>query len=207
MRELLNHTIEHADKIGIGIGAVASAVAAVLVPVLRKLRRIDKRIDALKDTSISGILKATASNIRALCEVADPQKLRTLDIGFEHGIYVSIPIIIGTTYSPYSGLEITGIRSNAECTDYSMQTTQPVTLVRHSHEEREIVEVLDGSMTDLDSGRVYRKGEAWDIEPNLQHRVYFEAHGLYIATIRPPLPLASERPVNVDRLHELAELT
>jgi hypothetical protein len=203
---VVHQLIEHADQVGVGVASVITAVGAVLWPILKRLRRLQAKVDRLTDTSIQGILAATQKNIMAVAAVADQSKVFTLDIMFERGIYVSLPIIVGTTYSPWPGLEMTGIRSRRDATHYSLQTTQPVTLVRHSHEEHECVEVIDGSMTDLDSGKVFRAGEVWEIAPGLDHRVYFEAAGLYLVTIRPPLPHASERPINVDRLAELAEM-
>jgi hypothetical protein len=159
------------------------------------------------DTSVRALLEATKQNILKLVGKSDQAHIRTLDIRFEGGIYISLPVIIGVSYSPYPGLEMTGLRTNHDGTHYTLATQQPVTLVRHCHEEEEGVEVVSGTMTDLDSGRVYRRGETWQIDPNKNHRVYFESHGLFLCTIKPPLPLANDRPVNVDRLHELDELT
>lgn len=199
--------IEHADQVGVGIASVVSAVAAVLWPILRRLRRLQKKVDSLTDTSAVGILRATKGNILALCRDADPKKIRTLDIRFEGDIYVSIPVIMGMSYSPFPGLDLMGLREWDGCTHYSIQTTSNVTLVRHSHEETETVQVIAGTMTDLDSGRVYRSGETWEIAPNEDHRVHFEPHGLFMVQIRPPLPGVDVRPVNVDRLEDLADLT
>lgn len=183
------------------------AIAGAVALVMRKLHQLQGKVDAMTDTSVTGILSAVAGNIRTITEQTDPKKLHTLDIMFAHGVYVSIPVVIGMTYSPWPGMDLTGIASTEIETTYSLKTVQPVALVRHSHEERESVMVLTGSMTDLDSGRVYRRGEAWDIEPGMDHRVYFEAPGVFVATIQPPLPHAAERPVNVDRMHELATMT
>jgi quercetin dioxygenase-like cupin family protein len=117
-------------------------------------------------------------------------------------------LIIGTSYSPWPGMTITGIRSNRETTHYSIETSQACVLVRHQHDEyEEVVTVVDGVMTDLDHGVTYRPGESWTIPPQTPHRVWFEAHGLFMAQLRPALPLAKDKPVNVDRLHELEMLT
>lgn len=210
MAQLIHNMIEHADKIGYAISAIVAAVSAAtvaLVPILNRLKKLSSKVDTLSNISTPSLLAAARVNVLDAVKGSCPDRVHTLDIKFAQGIYVSIPVIVGKTYSPWPGLDLTGIRSCGDGTFYNLTTTHPVTLVRHSHEEKETVEVIMGSMTDLDSGRVYRKGETWEIEPQRDHRVFFEAHGIFVVTVQPPLPKLAERPVSVDRLTELADLT
>lgn len=197
---LLHSIIEHAEQIGVGLAAV--------IAIWWKIHRESRKWKAIHDVSVASILKSIKLQIMAAVDRADEDKIHTLGIQFEGGIYVAIPVIIGASYCPWPGLTLTGLRSNKETTHYSLETSQPTALVRHQHDGyQEEVTVEDGTMTDLDKGTVYRKGETWVISPGVPHRVFFEAHGLFLCRLSPALPLAKDHPVNVDRLHELEVLT
>jgi len=201
-----NETCQLAYDITTNVLMVVTGIFAALWPVLRKLRSLNRKIDTLADTSLKRALEMTRDNAVKVAASADPSKVHTLDLRFPGDIYVSIGIIMGKSYSPFPGLEMTGLYSDRDSTHYSLATQQAVTLLRHHHEERETLTVVQGSATDLDSGRIYRTGESWDISPTVDHRVFFEAHSLFLVAIRPPLPLASARPVNVEQLPRIAEL-
>jgi len=185
-----------------------AAAAGAVVLIWWKIHVESRKWKAIYDVSVAGILKSIRLNINSVVQKSEPDKIHTLGIQFEGGIYISIPVIIGTSYCPWPGLTLTGIRSTRDMTNYSLETSQATTLVRHQHDGyEERVTVVDGSMTDLDHGVVFHAGETWTIAPGSPHRVYFEAHGLFMCELVPALPLAKDKPVNVDRLHELEMLT
>jgi len=73
---MIHELIEHADKILIGL----AAMAGVVIPLWIKIQRESRKWKHIYDVSIEGILKSIKLNINHVCKCADDEKLHTLGI-------------------------------------------------------------------------------------------------------------------------------
>jgi quercetin dioxygenase-like cupin family protein len=108
-----------------------------------------------------------------------------------------IPLSFDEITEPLDGMRLQLVEHSKKETVYSVSTIGHHALVRfhwHYHEEMEIVQVVKGKVTDVQTGRIYKPGEIWVIDPNVRHIADFD-EAFCLCTVRPPLPYAETHPI------------
>lgn len=139
---------------------------------------------------------------------AGSKRTRVIDIEFlDRHCTLQVPVIRDEWLTVLPGVEIMGDEYRPDSTTYFLRVAQIAQIRQHRHRESESVRVIAGTMTDLDTGDVYRAGEAWTIPAGQPHSVQFHApfggHGLVLITARPALPSTSEQPIKLEDLGAL----
>lgn len=130
----------------------------------------------------------------------DPSEFWTLGIEFEGGHKMAVPMFPGFRVMVAENIEMAVQDHGKDQTELGLWCEGFGTLKRHCHSDNcETVHVERGTVTHLETGRVYRKGETWTIEQGEWHSALFA--DCYCRVIhRPPLPSAAVRPVNLDAM-------
>lgn len=188
------------------------AVSGLILTVARFwISRAEKRCSEQLKTTRSDLLRAIASNILRQFESVDKTTFVTLDYRMD-GVTncLRIPLAYDRVTEPLQGLRLQLQEHDKTCSKYSISTLghhQPVRLHWHYHEEAEVINVLEGRVIDVETGRSYAKGETWAISPGRRHIADFD-NAFALATVRPPLPLASEVPPflgGIETVYDAAE--
>jgi len=148
--------------------------------------------------------RAIQSHLLGSIAHLDPAKYYTLDVHFENGQTIIIPMVPFVELTISENLTICVLDQTAEETKLQMRTNNgPASLRRHRHEltcERILVE--RGTMTDMKTGTIYRKGDMWEIAAGQIHGAWFSDHFLATVLHKPALPTAAQRPVDLRHLEE-----
>lgn len=146
------------------------------------------------------LLIAFANLIEKQFADLDKSAYVTLDYRMDGDIRcLRIPLHFSRVTEPLQGMRLQLVAHDADETVYSVSTIGHHEQVRfhwHYHDEMELVQVVKGSVTDVDSGRVYKAGEIWIIEPGVRHIADFN-EAFCLCTVRPPLPYASTHPIQL----------
>lgn len=139
---------------------------------------------------------------------AGSKRTRVIDIEFlDRPCTLHVPVIRDEWLTVLPGVEIMGDEYRADSTTYFLRVAQVAQIRQHKHRESESVRVIAGTMTDMNSGDVYRAGEVWHIPAGEGHSVQFHApfggHGMVLITARPALPSTSEQPLKLEDLGAL----
>lgn len=187
------------------VSAILSSSAAVGGLVLAVARfwisRSEKRCKEELAITRAAVLKAIAGKIERQIARKDKTSYVTLDYRMDgQDGFLRIPLLYEEIVEPLQGLRLQLVDHDKLRTKYSISTIghhAPVRLHWHYHEEAEVIHVIEGTVTDVLTGHIYRAGDIWPIEPGTRHAADFtEAYAL--ATVRPPLPLASVAPAMLD---------
>lgn len=173
------------------VGALVLAVAKFWVS------RAEKRCHAQLLVTREEVLRAIGSKIERQIARKDKSTYVTLDYRMDgQDGFLRVPLLYEEIVEPLQGLRLQLVDHDKERTKYSISTIghhAPVRLHWHYHEEAEVIHVIEGTVTDVQTGRVYHAGEIWPIAPGIRHAAdFFEAYAL--ATVRPPLPYATIAP-------------
>lgn len=130
----------------------------------------------------------------------DPKDYYTLDIEFEGGHRMAVPMFLGYRVLVAENVEMAVNDHTAEQTELGLWCDGFGALKKHRHSETcERIHVERGTVTCMETGVIYRAGETWVIEPGSWHSAVFQ--DCYCRIIhRPPLPTAATRPVNLDAM-------
>ncbi len=130
----------------------------------------------------------------------DPSDYYTLDVEFEGGHRMAVPMFDGVRMLISENIEMAVLDHTKDQTELGLWCAGMGSLPRHCHSgncERIIIE--RGTCTHLETGTVYRARETWVIKPGEWHSAFFQ--DCYCRVIhRPPLPTASVRPLNLDAM-------
>jgi hypothetical protein len=180
------------------IGAAAAMLATLwAIAIWIAARVCRKRADEIIAATTGAIQKFIASQMDGLIANRDPKSYYTLDLQFPGGESLQVPMISGV---PVQALENISITVTSHCTRETIATLVckgfghiPSHAHKHHHES---VTVISGVVTDLVSGRIYREGEKWEIEPGQFHAATFQ-NCVLILRYTPPLLTAHARPVDL----------
>ena len=103
---------------------------------------------------------------------------------------------------PLLGLRLRLIAAFPDSTEYEIDTREHPLAVRlpwHHHDGTESVTVIAGTLTDLQTARIYYPGETWEITPGKPHHSEFN-RALCFAKMRPALPNGKTRPFRLTNL-------
>lgn len=151
----------------------------ILITVLGLLgvwKMLSKKIAAIgtkADRLDSKYFEMVADQMHTLASQRPPEKTRGIDIDFENGTRYVTLLILGEWIQVGTGVKLQGLYERSGKTVYQIQIDNVWRLRRHRHTEREIVEVLNGKMIDLETGAVFEKGAEWDIPAGEYHAVEF----------------------------------
>lgn len=180
------------------LGAAAAMLAtlwAIAIWIAAKICR--NRTDEIISATTGAIQKFISGQMDALVSNRDPKSYYTLDLQFPSGESLRVPMIPGV---PVMALENISICVTAHCKKETIATLVcrgfgHIPTHAHAH-HHETVKVISGVVTDLDTGRIYREGETWEIEPGTFHAATFQ-NCVLILRYHPPLSTAHERPVDL----------
>lgn len=180
----------------------SAAVGGIVLGVAKFwISRVETRFKREIDLTRTALLKAIASKIERQIARKDKSTYVTLDYRMDgQDTFLRVPLLYEEIVELPQGLRLQLVDHDKLRTKYSISTigfAAPVRLHWHYHEEAEVLHVIEGTVTDILTGRIYRAGEIWPIPPGVRHAADFtEAYAL--ATVRPPLPLASVAPAMLD---------
>ena len=176
----------------------APLLAVSLGAVKFWVSRIDKRMTRLVSVTREDLLRSIASNMAKCFEGLDKTTYVTLDYRMDGDVQcLRIPLAYNRVTECLQGMRLQLVENNAKETAYSISTLgyhSPIRLHWHYHEEMEMIQVIRGTCTDVQTGRKYGPGEIWVIEPGVRHTADF-SDCYALATVRPPLPFASTHPM------------
>ena len=197
-------TITETGQLLGGSAAMLAALWAVAIWIAARVCR--KRTDEIISATTGAIQKFIAGQMASAILGRDPKAYYTLDLLFEGGDSLRVPMIPGC---PLTVLENISITVTAHCKKQTIATLVCKGfghIPSHAHaSHHEEVHVISGTMTDMLTGRIYREGETWSIPPNEFHSATFHDCVL-ILRYHPPLQTAHERPVDLSAMERVFPL-
>ena len=181
-----------------GAAALLTALWGIAIWVAAKICR--KRTDEIISATTGAIQKFIVGQMQALIASRDPKSYYTLDLIFPGGDSLRVPMIPGVSVSALENISITVTSHSKRETIATLVCNGFGHIPPHAHaHHHETVSVVSGTMTCLDSGRIYREGDVWEIEPGNFHSATF-ADCVLILRYHPPLFTAAERPVDLSKM-------
>lgn len=200
--------IEHIDPwvkfITAAISLVVTLSGAIGAFVLW-LRKWGKRTrqEIVQAATTAGIQAAVKQHLEALAEKEDPNNYFTLDVHFDGGLCLAVPMFKGSGALVAENMVMRVARHGKDYTALDLQCHGFGHLPKHHHASTcETIEVKEGIVTHLETGRIYRAGETWVIPAGEVHSATFQDCWC-IVTHRPALPTAHERPMNLDAMERV----
>lgn len=142
-----------------------------------------------------------ASKMKDRAASLSPDRYFTLDLKFKTGQQLKVPMFIGEPVEVAENITIAVSAHTKERTIATLQCHGIGVIPSHRHEPNmEILEVKEGTVTHLETGRIYTAGESWEIAAGEFHSAMFH-DAVVIITYRPPLHTAKEQPMNLDAIH------
>jgi hypothetical protein len=194
-------------------GAVLAACITAGVPLLLyvlKIRRDDMAAikadgEARKEAITAEFHLAVCDMIRKgmqeAAEEAGPDHTHVIRCSFLTGHYIAAPLTRKWITVDRSGAAVQLLHSDEESTRYQLDCPGPYEIESHNHPEIERVTVVNGSMADMITGRIYGPGETWEIPEGKNHHVLFGTGTMVYIKVVPPLPTIRKVPLNLDDLH------
>lgn len=182
------------------IGSMATLITVLWGITMFIFKTWFKRIGASVNSTVLRYIK---KNMEALISGRDPESYYTLDVHFTNGIALIAPMIPDVRLMVAENLGITVIHHTCTATTLKLQSAGDAYLPPHWHEHTsELIEVKEGTITHIETGRVYRAGEIWHIPSKEIHSAVFSKDCFALVTHRPPLPTAKERPVDIEKIEQ-----
>lgn len=186
---------------GAAIATAATATCGVILSVVKFwIARSDLATKALVSATRADLLKAIASNMERQFADLDKATYVTLDYRMDGDVScLRIPLCYNRVTECLQGMRLQLVEHSKTETVYSVSTLgyhAPIRLHWHYHEEMEMVQVIRGTVTDVKTGVRYEAGQTWMISPGERHIADF-SDAYVLCTVRPPLPFATEHPMNL----------
>lgn len=179
-----------------------SGLAAWIVAALKKALVKNQR-ELIVEATTAGIQAAIKRNLEARCEEEDPGKVLTLDVHFANGYVLLVPIFKGAALVA-ENIVMRVARQERDFTALDLQAIGFGHLPPHFHASTcETIEIRSGTMTHLETGRIYRPGETAVFAAGEMHSATFESGTWCIVTHRPSLPTAKDRPANLSAMPDV----
>lgn len=193
----IEQIIPHLGPLGqflVGATGALTAGIGVLVWAWKWVRSAKRELIEATTGCMQRIIRAS---LEREASKREPHDYYTLDIEFEGGHRMAVPMFPGTRMLVSENVEMAVQDHNSEYTEIGLWCEGFGALKKHRHAETcERVHVERGTVTCVETGVVYRQGETWVIEPGAWHSAVFQ--DCYCRIIhRPPLPTAAIRPVDL----------
>lgn len=197
---MLDLTLDHLGPIGqflVGLAAFLGATGAML----RHARRMVAH-DVIEATS-NCMQKIIRTQLEREAGKADAADYYTLDIQFQGGHRMAVPMFPGKRMLVSENVEMAVQDHGKEQTELGLWCVGFGAVPAHCHQENcETIHIERGTVTHLETGRIYRAGETWLIEPGTWHSALFA--DCYCRIIhRPPLPTAAVRPADLSAMEKV----
>ena len=187
-------------ELGTFFGGLAAIIGILWTIGMFAFRRWFGRLSVSVNATVLRILK---KNIEGQINGRDPESYDTHDIHFCNGISLAAPMIPNVDLTIAENLTISVANHDCECTTLNLKSSGSAYLPPHFHKgTSELIEVKSGTVTHIETGRVYRKDEIWFIPIGEPHSAVFSPGFFAYVSCRPPLPTAKERPVDLVRMEE-----
>ena len=171
--------------------------------VLALVRKWIKTDKSDIENAFKNSLQTNADDLAKDFRDVDPNTYLTLDFRQTTGpTEIFVPLHRDIISRPLLGLRLRLVAAFEDSTEYEIDTREhplPVRLPWHHHDGTESVTVIQGTLTDLHTGRIYRAGETWEITPGKPHHSEF-LRAWCAAKMRPPLPNGTTRPIRLTNL-------
>lgn len=183
------------------MGAAAALLTAIPVIVVWVGARIGrKRTDEIIAATTGAIQRFIASQMDALIANRDPRTYYTLELLFPCGRTLRTAMIPGVCVTSLENIGITITSHNERETIGTLVCKGFGHIKPHAHvHHHESVQVISGTMTCLETGRIFRERETWEIPPGEFHSATFQDCVL-ILRYHPPLFTAADRPVDLSAM-------
>lgn len=186
------------------IGALMIGSAALITAGWTILAFFIKNQFKILGVTVSAtVLRYVKKHLESEIEGRDPESYYTLDVHFTNGITLVAPMIPNKELTIAENLGISVINHSCESTVLSLTSHGDCYLPPHWHATTsEMIEVRSGTITHIETGRVYRTDEIWHIPAGEPHSAVFSRDCFAIVTHRPALPTAKERPVDLEHIED-----
>lgn len=188
-----------------GIGTLLSGTTVAITALVGVIKWYLKR---KKQPSIREIDPITIQNylsneMMKAVEGLDTREFFTLDMTFPSGEVINVPMVEDMPMMVFENIIMSMMASTKDYTMVLIKCKGFGAIPIHSHSNCvQEVQIFEGTMTCLVTGKQYKKGDIWIIEPNQPHGELL--HNCYaLITYKPPLPTASERPVNLHSMESI----
>ena len=195
------HALGPIGTLLLGIAAIITASMTLGSVFSRYILRKTK--EELIEVNTSNMQAMIARQWSEKYAATDPDECFTLDVEFEHGHRMTIPMYENCSMMIAENVKIS-VSSHSKTQTIACLTCNGFGfLPLHRHEPTcEVLEVREGVVTHLESGRIYRAGESWTIPPGEFHSATFQNAVVFI-TYRPPLKTAREQPADFSAMKEV----
>lgn len=196
------------------IGKITAFSAVIFGIVKWVVYRSEKRIIESRESLETQFMSMLKDALVAKAERAGHGRTRVIDITFVSPYgpdnEIRLPVILDEWLTVLPGTDIMADEFAEDRTGYFLRVDANARIREHKHKHTESVHVIKGMMRDLTSKRCYYPGEMWTIPAGQVHAVQFESpsndtsHGIFLITVRPPLPSTSEVSLSLDGMSGLA---
>jgi hypothetical protein len=170
---------------------VASGLAVWLFKWMRGTKQ------ELIEATTANMQRMIAANLQATCEIMAAKDFHTLDVHFQNGCSVIIPMFPFREMLVSENIRMCVIDHTTEKTTMLLRCQGFGHIPPHHHDKAcEMLEIRTGWVTHIETGRRYGPGDVWQIEKGEVHSATFQ-DCCVIITHRPPLPNGEEQPVNL----------
>lgn len=190
------------------LGTLLSGIAATFTCIFTILswyysRKIKKQTECFMQIDPVAIQNHLSNEMLKKIEDLDVHNFFTLDMAFPSGEVINIPMIEDTPIMVFENITMTVMAHTKDYTIALVKCKGYGTIPTHSHSNSfEEIQVFEGTMTCLETGQQFKKGDIWRIETNKPHGALL--HNCYaLITYKPPLLTASERPVNLHSMESI----
>jgi hypothetical protein len=189
----------------VGTAALITVLWSITVFMFSKLStRLSKdRTKEIIDATTRSMQLWIKRQMQQLTDGRDPKLYFTLAIHFNNNMRLAIPMIprIPILVSENVWMAVVSHTSHATILSLTCQGFGNLPVHMHPH-TCETIEVKEGTMTCLLTGKVYRAGDFWKIEAGEAHGAHFWDFVGFV-THRPPLPTADVCPVSLDDMESI----
>lgn len=152
-----------------------------------------------------------SENLIRIASQAGPARTRVIDMVFtDTSVKLGIPVVLDQWMALPWGLWVCGVDFNRKSTGYLIKCDTTSRLLTHTHEGSEMVQVIQGTMEDLNTGKRYEAGDMWVIPASAPHMVHFDAPKddrsfIAMVVVTPALPDPRQSPINLTGLARLID--
>lgn len=199
----MNHLLQNLGPWGQFLSGL-SAILLVVIPlirwvIIRPFRRAQKE---LSDATSSTIHRIVMTKWTEAVEKADPESYWTLDVAFEGDHHMRIPMFPYHCLTVAENVKMAVVAHGKDSTVASLLCDGFGYLHPHCHPTTcETLEVKQGTVTHLETGRIYRAGDIWHIPAGEMHSATMQ-DAFVLITYKPPLKTAKESPPEFSRFQE-----